>query len=211
MRLFSFLSFIVIIISCNQPAQQRSEDEMRDSALKLNIQRQISTIPKDSLLKKTTIEILDAAGKNDFAKLAEYIHPDSSLIFSPYGFVRKDRIQLTKADFIRVSNKDTLIKWGLYDGSGDTIKLTPKNYFAKFAYNRNYLSAEKLSINEKLSSGNSKDNLQEIFPNADFTESYFSGFDPKLNGLDWASLKLIFREHDGKYLLVGWINDRWTI
>jgi (p)ppGpp synthase/HD superfamily hydrolase len=42
-------------------------------------------------------------------------------------------------------------------------------------------------------------------------EYHFSGFDPKYEGMDWRSLRLVFEEKDNIWHLVGIIHDQWTI
>lgn len=59
--------------------------------------------------------------------------------------------------------------------------------------------------------GNSLDNVKEIYPDADYTEFYFSGFDPKYDGMDWQKLRLIFKTKAGRTFLIAIIHDQWTI
>ncbi len=59
--------------------------------------------------------------------------------------------------------------------------------------------------------GNSIDNSQEYYPGAMVVEYHFPGFDPQYGGLDWASLRLVFQEFEGRWVLVGIIHDEWTI
>jgi hypothetical protein len=42
-------------------------------------------------------------------------------------------------------------------------------------------------------------------------EYHFSGFDKKFEGMDWASLKLVFENSNNEWYLVGIVHDQWTI
>ena len=43
-----------------------------------------------------------------------------------------------------------------------------------------------------------------------FIDYHFSGFDQKLNGMDWVSLRLVFEKQNGQYFIVAIIHDQWT-
>ena len=54
--------------------------------------------------------------------------------------------------------------------------------------------------------------MAKILPGrAMVVEYHFPGFDPQYGGLDWASLRLVFQEFEGRWVLVGIIHDEWTI
>ncbi len=86
-----------------------------------------------------------------------------------------------------------------------------KNYFGKFVYDEDFLNAKQKSINEFLGSGNSLNNLREVFPGSDFTEFYFPGFDPKYEGMDWRTLRLVFKTENNRPWLIAIVHDEWTI
>jgi len=86
-----------------------------------------------------------------------------------------------------------------------------KEYIKKFVYDAKFLKPEKLSLNKTLGQGNSLDNLSVIYPGAPYTESYFSGFDKKYGGLDWRSLKFVYKPLDGRLYLIAIIHGQWTI
>ncbi|MEX2591982.1 MAG: hypothetical protein WD426_04350 [Anditalea sp.] len=103
------------------------------------------------------------------------------------------------------------VKWGNYDGTGKDILLTPGEYFNKFVYDVDFLNAEQTLVNEMIGEGNSLNNLETVYKGADFTESYFSGFNGKYEGMDWRSLRLVFRRDQGKMFLIAIVHDQWTI
>jgi len=166
----------------------------------------------DSVLLDLTKEILTAIKEKDYKKLTEYIHPEDGIRFSPYGFIDTANDVTATPSTFRLNayiNKKRI--WGYFDGSGDTIKMTSKEYFKRFVYDADFLNAEKTSLNQCLGGGNSQNNILVIYDGLPFTESYFSGFDEKFGGMDWRALRLVFKEYEGKYYLVAIVHDEWTI
>ena len=170
-----------------------------------------NTIKVDTLNEKDVKSILILLKNKDYKKFAIHIHPTDGIRFSPYGFVniKKDQF-FTKKNFLQLVNSRKALVWGNYDGSGDEIKLNFADYYSKFIYDADFLFAEKISFNKILSKGNSKNNLNDVYKDCYFAENYFHGFDPKLNGIDWTSLKLVFKKFNSKYFLVGIVHDQWT-
>ncbi|MBC7850338.1 MAG: hypothetical protein H7Y31_11410 [Chitinophagaceae bacterium] len=81
----------------------------------------------------------------------------------------------------------------------------------RFVYDVDFLNAESRTFNHMVATGNTLQNLKSVYPESVFTESYFSGFEEKYDGMDWRSLKLVFQPENGKLYLVGIIHDQWTI
>ena len=106
--------------------------------------------PKDNINLKEVIlqrgkEVLTSIKNNDMDKLASYVHPDKGVRFSPYSHVdsKKDIVFKPKqVKDISLSQEDHL--WGNYDGSGDPIQLTAKEYFKKFVYDQDFLNAKQI-------------------------------------------------------------------
>ncbi len=169
---------------------------------------------EDSSVLELSKEILTLVKEKDYYSLAKYIHPLHGIRFSPYAYVDTVNDQrFSRSKFkTAVKRRDyDIYNWGSYDGTGDPILLTAKKYFKRFVYDADFLNAEKTSLNQKLVSGNTISNLEEIYPGCVFTESYFSGFDEKYSGMDWRSLRLVYKLYNGKYYLVGIRHDEWTI
>ena len=194
----------------------RSIDNKADSLLKIkNFQDSIRLVKrKDSILLKTTQNILALLKAKNYAAFANYIHPVEGIRFSPYGFVDTIHdIKLSKQKFINEAGQpiQDMIDWGAFDGTGDPIKMTLNNYLQRFVYDVDFAKPEKRSVNEFIGGGNSLNNLEAVYKNCDFTESHFSGFDKKYGGMDWKSLRLVFKVRNKKILLVGIVHDEWTI
>ena len=194
----------------------QSVDRKTDSLLKIkNIQDSIQLVQrKDSILLKTTLNILTLLKSKNYSAFANYIHPVEGIRFSPYGFVDTVHdIKLTKQKFINEAGNPVqdMIVWGEFDGTGDPIKMTLNNYLRRFVYDVDFAKPEKRSVNKFIGGGNSLNNLESVYKNCDFTESHFSGFDQKYAGMDWRSLRLVFKIRDRRFFLVGIVHDEWTI
>lgn len=205
---------IVIMIACNSGNQQEkvSDRAAADIPQDEEIQLFKEIAYKDSILLAATEEILKVIKDNDYQKLATYFHPKAGVRFSPYGYIdTASHVHFTAAEFIAQLEEDQPILWGSYDGTGQDIQMSLENYFGKFVYEVDFLNAEQVSVNEILGTGNSLINIDQVYPKSDFTESYFSGFEEKYGGMDWRSLRLVFRMSGDEPLLVGVVHDQWTI
>ncbi len=211
------LCLLFVVTACNNSGSDASTADSTDKETAIPndsippIAPSVVKIP-DSLLLNHTIEIITLLEKKDYTRLAEFFHPTEGVRFTPYGYIDTAHdIKFTKDQFLTQLKNKSKQHWGSYDGSGEPINLTVEEYLKKFVYDVKFLKPEQLSINKTLGQGNSLDNLPVIYPDASYTESYFSGFDKKYGGMDWRSLKLIFKQKDGQFYLVGIIHGQWTI
>ncbi|ROI06433.1 MULTISPECIES: hypothetical protein [unclassified Chryseobacterium] len=167
-------------------------------------------VNKEETLKKANDEVLQALKKKDYTTFASFIHPQKGVRFSMYAFIApKEDKNFSKADFEKYQPTKTLFTWGSQDGSGDAYKATINDYLAKWVFSKDYTTAQ-YALNKFIGGGNSLNNLKEIYPKADFTENYVKGTE-KNGEMDWKTLRLVFEEFQGKYYLVGVVNDQWTI
>jgi hypothetical protein len=157
---------------------------------------------------------LQAIKQKDWNGLAMLAHPTQGVRFSPYGHVKTgasgDRIRTTQQ--LQAGFTDQAVyNWGSYDGSGNPIDLTFADYYAQFVYNHDFTQAPVIVYNQIAGQGNTMINLHEVYPQGQFVEYHFPGFDPQYEGMDWQSLRLVFEESAGNWYLVGIIHDQWTI
>ena len=208
-KLFIAISSICLFITaCKEETKKGDEIKPADADTV-----QASNFNKDSLLLQLTQDILTAFKTKNYLAVADFIDPVSGVRFSPYGFIDTIRnVILSKEKFAEqagnsIQNK---IVWGEFDGSGDTIRLNLNEYIQKFVYDVDFSEPETRKVNEFIGHGNSLNNLLSVYNNCDFTESHFSGFEKKYEGMDWRTLRLVFKERDGKYFLTGIVHDQWT-
>ena len=170
------------------------------------------TLLQDSVVVALSRQVLLAFKQDNARYLLNFIHPTIGLRFSPYGYV--DTLRDVKVDppaFERLTQDPSKkILWGNYDGSGEPIELTFTAYTKKFIYDVDFMNAEKVSLNSFIGQGNSLNNLQQVYAGADFVEYHFSGFDKKYEGMDWRSLRIVFKKINNKYYLLGIVHDQWT-
>jgi hypothetical protein len=167
---------------------------------------------KDSIILSISKELLEIFKNKDYSELTRYIHPEMGVRFSPYAYIDTTSDQTFTNSTYNSAVKSTKKRiWGSFDGTGEPIRMKFKEYFKRFVYDVDFLNAEKTTLNTKSSHGSDLDNLNDIYPGSIYTESYFSGFDEKYGGMDWRALRLVYKEYEGKYYLVGIIHDEWTI
>ncbi len=173
----------------------------RDGAIEPDIARQA----------RAAIAAIKAA---DWSTIASLAHPDKGVRFSPYAFTRTggDGDVVFWSTRLRAGFTDRHVyTWGSHDGSGEPIRLTFEEYYRKFIYNADFAAAPVVTYNRIAKSGNTRVNIHEAYPNAQYVEYHFPGFDPQREGMDWQSLRLVFEEKAGNWFLVGVIHDQWTI
>lgn len=164
------------------------------------------------VIKDRADTTIDALKRQDMEALADLVHPEKGVRFTPYTYVSPDNdVVVKKEEIITLLEDSEKRTWGVYDGIGDPIELTPKEYFEKFVYNHDFSTAEEIGYNENLSSGNMIVNQFEVYERPIVVEYYFPGFDEQYSGLDWASLRLVFEEYEGEWYLVGIIHSQWTV
>ncbi len=169
--------------------------------------------PEDAkkIIKEKSDLIIYALSQKDALTVSGFVHPDKGVRFTPYTHVSTDSDVVFDSNQMKnfFDDKKAYV-WGIYDGKGDEISLTPSEYYDKFIYYEDFINAEKIGYNEVLSSGNMAENQFETYKNAIVVEYYFSGFNPDYGGADWQSLRLVFEEYENNWKLVGIIHNQWT-
>jgi hypothetical protein len=156
------------------------------------------------------IQVADLLKSNDFAGLSAWVSPSGTLRFSPYAFVRTDGDRtFTKAQVAALAGDTASYDWGVFAGKGSPIQGDVTYYFERFVRDRDLSSPDAIGIDTDLGGGNTIDNLAEAYPGAHFVEFYFKG-SAEYGGMDWSSLKLVFEENNGGFVLVGIVHDQWT-
>jgi len=146
--------------------------------------------------------ILEYIKDDDFTALSKVVHPEYGVVLSPYATINLATDRRFSAEQIASLDSDTNIYvWGVYNGRGEPIELTPVDYFTEFVPASDFFDAKIIGINQIVRSGNALENITDIFPNVQFIDFHISGED-SIDGLDWSSLRLGFEEYDGYYRLV---------
>ena len=165
----------------------------------------------DSVIVALTKHVLTVLKEQDFNSFVNLIHPILGVRISLEAHIDTlNDVRLSREQFLKEIKKDNILYWGEEDGTGDSILMSVKKYFDGFS-NGFWLKAKRVSANKIIERGNTINNLDEVYRGCEFTESNYPGFDEKFGGMDWCSLRLVFKKYKGQFYLVGIINDQWTI
>jgi Domain of unknown function (DUF4377) len=191
----------------NPPADGSS---IKYTLVKINSQQKVS-VAVDANVQLQTLgkAVLEKLQSNNFGALDSFVSKDAKLLFSPYGFIDSGAQKLSVQELVQAQKDNTLINWGVADGTGDAINLTVEGFFKKYVNDKNYIMADTTKINSNVVIGNSLNNLKQAFPDAEFIE-YFCKGSAKNNEMDWGALRLVFKKENGKMYLVGVIHNQWT-
>jgi len=164
-----------------------------------------------SVIKDQAHNIMESILNKDMDMLATYVHPTKGLLFSPYVYVNEDAVSFEKGEVAKLFDDEKEYQWGVYDGSGKPIKLTPEEYFEEFVYNPNYNQPNEILLDQQKQRGNMKNNINHFFQEAHVVEFHFEGTEENKE-MDWESLNLVFQQHkQGSWKLVAIVHDQWTI
>jgi hypothetical protein len=152
-----------------------------------------------------------ALRERDVETLARLAHPRKGVRFEPYPFLGEAGGVVLEADEIELALEHPKKRvWGSYDGSGHPIELTFAEYFDQFVRIPEPGSAE-VGIDRMIGSGNTFNNIAEVYPNATILELHHPGSDPQYGGMDWQSVRFVFERYDSRLALVAIVHDQWTI
>jgi len=154
--------------------------------------------------------VLEYIKDEDFTALSHIVHPDYGVVFSPYATINLSTDRRFSVEQIAMlgSDNDTYV-WGIYNGSGEPIELTPAEYFEKFVSAADFINAPIIGINHIIRSGNALENITDIFPGVNFIDFHIPGGE-SADELSWSSLRLGFEEYDGYFHLIVVIYSTWT-
>ena len=157
-------------------------------------------------------EVLKAFKNKDYARLAAIAHPDG-VRFSPYAYIDSTHDKVIDVASLQLwadPKKRAKILWGTTDPQSENIKGTIDDYSKRFVYDVDFLTAPKKQVNNSTHAGTTLNNIDAFYPGDEYAEFYFPGFDEKYGGMDYRTLRLVFRQLNGIYRLVGVIHDEWT-
>lgn len=166
----------------------------------------------DALLLERADALLCAMRDGDYKTLSAAVHPVKGVRLTPYSSVEPECNQvLTSYQVASLAEDTTIYTWGIIDGLGDPIRLTAREYFARYVFNADYTTAPQVVLDEVQCFGNAIENASDAYPEGRFVEYHFPGLDQTLEGFDWCSLKLVFEPYQNTWYLVGLIHSEWTV
>jgi len=156
--------------------------------------------------------VLEYIKDEDYLALSRVVHPEFGVVLSPCATINLTTARHFSAEQIAALDTDTSIYvWGVYNGSGVPIELTPSEYLAEFVPAAAHVDAAIIGVNQIVRSGNALENMTDIFPNAKFVDFHIPGEEPVEEFDDWRSLRLCFEEHDGDLKLVAIVFSKWSV
>ncbi|MFA6256135.1 MAG: hypothetical protein WC606_03025 [Candidatus Absconditabacterales bacterium] len=155
--------------------------------------------------------VLLALKNNDLLTLSTFVGPQG-LRFSPYEHVNiTTDIVLSTDEVYNGLALSRSFTWGAYDGSGEPIDLGIGQYFEKFVYDADFVTAPEIYHNKKFERGNVINNIFDVYSGNYIVEYHFSQIDPQYEGMDRKSLYLIFENTNGQRYLIGIVHGQRTI
>ena len=153
--------------------------------------------------------VADCLAREDYAALAQYVHPVYGLVLSPYSTIHLGTNQCFTPQRVAVTDKDkTVYIWGVKYGSDEPIQLTARQFFTEILYDRDYARAPAMGFNTVLKSGNALENVTEAFPEGQFVDLYFPPSSQE--AADWRILRLVFEDYEGSLKLSALIHGEYT-
>jgi len=219
---YVWISLSMMIFACNnsdeitgESIQNNSENKKEESidTLISNNEKIEENLSDSALLLATSEKIIHEFKKEAFSfnNINEFISSEG-LQFSPYGYHNTENVILPKDSLGYYWSSNEKINWGSFDGSGEEINLTLKEYFEKFIWDMDFSQADTVLYESTKGLGNTIDNLQDYMPNAKYVEYYIDGKNPDYGGMDWGLLRLIYaKDNDGEYKLVAISHGQWTV
>lgn len=164
------------------------------------------------IIESTAQQAVAAIATQNYQALSAMIDPAKGLRFTPYTYISGKEVSLSPQEVAAAAGSTKIYHWGEFDGSGEPIDMTIKDYFARFVYNYDYAKkAQSITYNQPVGKGNSVNNQREKHPNAIIVEYHIPQNDPKYEGMDWGSLYLIFEQDEAaQWKLVNVAHGQWT-
>lgn len=154
--------------------------------------------------------ILGALKNADFRALADQVCSGSRLTYSPYArnLSKLPRISFTRRDVAAFGGSRKKYVWGAYDGSGDPIRLTPREYHTEFVYDVDYkASAAKTHLDRKAFAADADlAALAKAYPTAEIVTYKYAGTSDA-SYKDARGLILVFEKRAGNWCLRAIAHD----
>jgi hypothetical protein len=157
-------------------------------------------------------DVVAALERRDVDGLAAMAHPTKGIRFTPYTRVDTATDRRFTAEQLRAqwASPDSIL-WGSFDGSGEPMRLTFRQYFDKFVHDFDALRAPRVARDSApMGVGNSIYNIPEVYRGATIVEFNTPGTDPRYGGMDWRSLWIVLERVGAGWKVVGIVHGSWT-
>jgi len=174
-------------------------------------QEVIAEDPENAEITMLAYTVLDYIREDDFTSLSRVVHPVNGVVLSPYATINLSTNQrFSPSEIAVINNDDHVYMWGVYNGSGEPITLTPPEYFKKFVPAADHINAPVIGINRIVRTGNALENMIDVFPYVKFVDFHIPGAE-SVDEPGWSSLRLGFEEYEGTLRLTVILFNTWTV
>ncbi|WP_392455255.1 hypothetical protein ACF3OH_00185 [Chryseomicrobium aureum] len=161
-------------------------------------------------LEQQANEILQALHDRDMEALANNVHSQKGIQFSPYLSVSDSTVSFQQSEIAGLLSDSETYLWG-YGEANTEIRLTPAGYFEEHLQVERFFEADEVFVdtpNEELDPSNY---LMSVYPEAKIVEFYHAGT-AQYSNLDYRSLNLVFEQEDAsdEWKLTAIINNLFT-
>jgi len=208
-NIFLLISVVVVLMTGCGKKSDKAEKVVLKPAADSATAASDTIVTNDELIQQAKTVFQYFKEKN-YTALAELCAPEG-VRFSPYAFIDVKKDVVLKPEQISEAGKSKQkFLWGQFDGSGEPISFTIKEYFSRFVQDVDFLTNSVISIDECLGGGNTTNNIRDAYKGQRFVSFYISGTEENAN-LDWKAIRIVFRVEKGQLLLIGVVHDEWTV
>ncbi len=194
------------IVSINGKQYKIDDKQLNQFTNKFFTEKYKTNNEKQPSLKQQANKVLTLLTNENMEALANQVHPEKGLLFSPYVYVKSNAVTFSRDEIANLLEVNSVYEWGSQDGSGKPIKLTPSDYFDEYVNASFFSNADEINVNNLKNRGTMLNNIRDVFPNAQTVEFYQNGKEE----LAWESLTLVFEDVDGSRKLVAIVHGEWT-
>jgi len=159
-------------------------------------------------------DLLTLVSHADYAALSARACEGGALAFAPYArnLSTLDLTHLSAAELRSFTVSKRVYDWGRYDGSGDSIRLTPMAFHRRFVWDINY---GKRARPQRLDSAQLRESsdlaaVAQAFPGAEAI-IYRYGGDERIDRKDARELILVGRPRSGGWCLLALTHSEDTV
>ncbi len=210
---------IFILLAIVSLAGCRSKDKEKDpltatkdsTVISLsNADSPILSIPYDSILANAKL-IINYIKAKEFEKVSSFVSIDSGLRFSPYSYIWHTDLRFTKEQVAGLWYNKKSYDWGGEDESGSSMIYPFKKYYEMFIYPNDFANAPQIEVNKTLRANTTSiTNFKELYPGTINVDFHFPKTSEEIF-YDWATLRLLFIEENGRWYLFNISHEKYSI
>ena len=172
----------------------------------------LSSEESQAVIETVDSEIIILLNQRNYTQLANYIHPEKGVRFTPYSESKATDQLLTKEEFLDNIKTDPTLNWGYYanpdNPEGFPIELTLNEYLETFVYQGDYINSDVIGYNERV---NHHFFFLPEFEHIEYKDSIVVEHFIDDDSYDFLSIKIVYQKYEESWYIVAFINNEWTI